>query len=196
LTRLYSASAFNIAIQDGEAAGQSVPHVHVHVIPRKPGDMDGRGGGDAIYEMMEGVEGNIAQHQHQQQQQQQLKERDDANQATARSQAQTERRFPGPDNQTERKPRTESEMRDEADMLRRELQRDGVFSTTGPNTTASTSTAELGAAAAAGRVAAGYSSGNGNGNSLDWTSILRNVAWMVTGAGLASVYILSNRRSI
>jgi diadenosine tetraphosphate (Ap4A) HIT family hydrolase len=189
LTRLYSTSAFNIAIQDGEAAGQSVPHVHVHVIPRKPGDMDCRDGGDAIYEMMEGGEGNIAQHQ-------QLKERGDANQATARSQAQTQRRFSGPDNQPERKPRTESEMRDEADMLRRELQRDGVFSTTGPNTTASTSTAELGAAAAAGRVAAGYSSGNGNGNSLDWTSILRNVAWMVTGAGLASVYILSNRRSI
>jgi diadenosine tetraphosphate (Ap4A) HIT family hydrolase len=179
LTRLYSASAFNIAIQDGEAAGQSVPHVHVHVIPRKPGDMDSRGGGDAIYEMMEGSEGNIAQHQ----QHQQLKERDDANQATGRSQAQTDRKFPGPGNQPERKLRTESEMRDEANMLRRELQRDGVFSTSGPKTTASTSTAELGA-------------GSGYGNLLDWTSILRNVAWMVTGAGLASIYILSNRRSI
>lgn len=28
----YEAAALNIAIQDGERAGQSVPHVHVHVM--------------------------------------------------------------------------------------------------------------------------------------------------------------------
>ena len=28
-------NAFNIATQDGRAAGQSVPHVHFHIIPRK-----------------------------------------------------------------------------------------------------------------------------------------------------------------
>jgi bis(5'-adenosyl)-triphosphatase len=33
-----SCEAFNIAVQDGEAAGQSVPHVHVHLLPRKRGD--------------------------------------------------------------------------------------------------------------------------------------------------------------
>lgn len=37
--------AFNIGINVGEAAGQTVPHVHVHVIPRREGDCeDPRGG--------------------------------------------------------------------------------------------------------------------------------------------------------
>jgi bis(5'-adenosyl)-triphosphatase len=30
--------AFNVAVQDGVAAGQSVPHVHVHILPRVVGD--------------------------------------------------------------------------------------------------------------------------------------------------------------
>jgi bis(5'-adenosyl)-triphosphatase len=29
---------FNIAMQDGKKAGQSVPHVHVHILPRKGGE--------------------------------------------------------------------------------------------------------------------------------------------------------------
>jgi bis(5'-adenosyl)-triphosphatase len=33
-----SCEAFNVAVQDGEAAGQSVPHAHVHLLPRKRGD--------------------------------------------------------------------------------------------------------------------------------------------------------------
>lgn len=38
-------SGFNIGINDGEAAGQTVPHAHIHVIPRFPGDVpDPRGG--------------------------------------------------------------------------------------------------------------------------------------------------------
>ena len=37
--------AFNVGINDGEAAGQTVPHAHVHVIPRYSGDVpDPRGG--------------------------------------------------------------------------------------------------------------------------------------------------------
>jgi diadenosine tetraphosphate (Ap4A) HIT family hydrolase len=37
--------AFNIGINDGRAAGQTVPHGHVHVIPRHQGDSpDPRGG--------------------------------------------------------------------------------------------------------------------------------------------------------
>lgn len=32
------ATAFNVAVQDGLAAGQSVSHVHVHVLPRTEGD--------------------------------------------------------------------------------------------------------------------------------------------------------------
>lgn len=34
----YGADAFNVAVQDGRAAGQSVPHVHVHILPRRSGD--------------------------------------------------------------------------------------------------------------------------------------------------------------
>lgn len=36
---------FNIGVNDGEAAGQTVPHAHIHVIPRTAGDVsDPRGG--------------------------------------------------------------------------------------------------------------------------------------------------------
>lgn len=34
----FKAEALTFAIQDGVAAGQSVPHVHIHLLPRKPGD--------------------------------------------------------------------------------------------------------------------------------------------------------------
>ncbi|MBI2532444.1 MAG: HIT family protein [Deltaproteobacteria bacterium] len=36
---------FNVGINDGEAAGQSVPHVHVHLIPRRRGDVESPRGG-------------------------------------------------------------------------------------------------------------------------------------------------------
>ncbi|WP_435100678.1 HIT family protein [Halarchaeum sp. P4] len=32
------ADAVNVGVNDGEAAGQEVPHVHVHVVPRFEGD--------------------------------------------------------------------------------------------------------------------------------------------------------------
>jgi len=36
---------YNIGLNDGEAAGQTVPHVHLHLIPRRAGDVaDPRGG--------------------------------------------------------------------------------------------------------------------------------------------------------
>ncbi len=38
-------AAYNIGINDGKAAGQTVPHLHMHLIPRYEGDvMDPRGG--------------------------------------------------------------------------------------------------------------------------------------------------------
>lgn len=38
-------SSFNIGINDGPAAGQTVPHCHIHLIPRYTGDVkDPRGG--------------------------------------------------------------------------------------------------------------------------------------------------------
>ena len=35
----FNARAFDWSIQDGEAAGQTVPHLHLHLIPRKPDDL-------------------------------------------------------------------------------------------------------------------------------------------------------------
>lgn len=35
----YGCDAFNVSVQDGRAAGQSVPHVHVHILPRFAGDL-------------------------------------------------------------------------------------------------------------------------------------------------------------
>ena len=55
------AGSFNIAVQDGSGAGQTVPHVHVHVIPRIAGETakDPRTAGDAIYEGMAAEGGNV-----------------------------------------------------------------------------------------------------------------------------------------
>ncbi|KAJ9138914.1 HIT domain-containing protein [Pleurostoma richardsiae] len=55
------AGSFNIALQDGPEAGQTVSHVHVHVIPRirgataKPADT----AGDELYEQMTDERGNV-----------------------------------------------------------------------------------------------------------------------------------------
>ena len=41
----FDVHAFNIGINDGSEAGQTIEHAHVHVIPRRQGDMpDPRGG--------------------------------------------------------------------------------------------------------------------------------------------------------
>ena len=41
----YHPDGFNIGINDGAAAGQTVPHLHIHLIPRFIGDVaDPRGG--------------------------------------------------------------------------------------------------------------------------------------------------------
>lgn len=99
--RVFKASALNIAMQDGVDAGQSVPHVHMHIIPRKAQDLEDRGGGDAIYGMLEGEEGDVGKH---------LRERDGERPS-----------FPKVD-EAARKPRSEEEMEKEADALRREMQ--------------------------------------------------------------------------
>lgn len=43
-------TAFNVAVQDGKAAGQSVPHVHVHILPRSGGDFERN---DDVYDALE-----------------------------------------------------------------------------------------------------------------------------------------------
>ncbi len=43
--RTHRPDGFNIGINDGAAAGQTVPHLHMHLIPRYQGDQaDPRGG--------------------------------------------------------------------------------------------------------------------------------------------------------
>nr|WP_228530930.1 MULTISPECIES: DUF3427 domain-containing protein [Myxococcaceae] len=45
ILRHYPAEGFNLGVNAGEVAGQTVPHLHLHVIPRVPGDVpDPRGG--------------------------------------------------------------------------------------------------------------------------------------------------------
>jgi len=41
LIKLYKADGIDLAIQDGKYAGQSVEHFHIHLIPRKKGDIKG-----------------------------------------------------------------------------------------------------------------------------------------------------------
>lgn len=98
LTRLYKADAFNIAIQDGSAAGQSVPHVHCHVIPRQKDDA---GGDDKVHEWLEGEEGNVGRHQQE-----------------------AERRAGEWKKDEDRKPRTKEQMQEEAKWLQEEMARD------------------------------------------------------------------------
>ena len=45
LVEIHSPDAFNVGINVGEAAGQTVGHVHIHLIPRYNGDMDNPRGG-------------------------------------------------------------------------------------------------------------------------------------------------------
>ena len=101
IERVYNATSLNVAMQDGADAGQSVPHVHTHIIPRRKADLNDRGGSDVIYDMLEGEEGNVGK---------QLREL-----------SEERPRFPKPDNEA-RKPRSEEEMAEEAQRLAQEIE--------------------------------------------------------------------------
>lgn len=45
LDKTYQPDSFNIGINDGPAAGQTVPHVHMHLIPRYSSETDDPRGG-------------------------------------------------------------------------------------------------------------------------------------------------------
>ncbi|KAJ2083818.1 Dinucleoside triphosphate hydrolase [Coemansia sp. RSA 988] len=60
IERLYSADGLTLCIQDGGAAGQTVPHVHLHVIPRHTGDFTNN---DDIYSVLDGT-GQVPKHTH------------------------------------------------------------------------------------------------------------------------------------
>ena len=46
----HGAHALSVALQDGPAAGQTVPHLHVHVLPRHRGDLDDN---DTVYDLID-----------------------------------------------------------------------------------------------------------------------------------------------
>ncbi|KAK4838852.1 hypothetical protein QYF36_016984 [Acer negundo] len=54
----HKASSLTFSIQDGPQAGQTVPHVHIHIVPRKGGDFENN---DEIYEAMDVKEKELKQ---------------------------------------------------------------------------------------------------------------------------------------
>ncbi|KAJ6141904.1 hypothetical protein N7497_011003 [Penicillium chrysogenum] len=112
--RVYGATSLNIAIQDGAHAGQSVPHVHAHIIPRKAADLDHAGGMDAIYDLLDGDEGDLGKA---------FKNAVSTEEGWEWKYCEFGRRsrFPVVDNDA-RKPRDEEDMRTEAEMLAREME--------------------------------------------------------------------------
>ncbi|CAK9193688.1 unnamed protein product [Sphagnum troendelagicum] len=57
LEPFYNASSLTFTIQDGPKAGQTVPHVHVHILPRKDGDFENN---DEIYDVIDEKEKELA----------------------------------------------------------------------------------------------------------------------------------------
>jgi diadenosine tetraphosphate (Ap4A) HIT family hydrolase len=45
LNNEFTPDGYNIGVNEGEAAGQTIPHLHVHVIPRYAGDVEEPRGG-------------------------------------------------------------------------------------------------------------------------------------------------------
>jgi diadenosine tetraphosphate (Ap4A) HIT family hydrolase len=45
LDSLHPVDGFNIGVNEGEAAGQTIEHLHIHLIPRFAGDVENPRGG-------------------------------------------------------------------------------------------------------------------------------------------------------
>lgn len=109
---MYHADALNVAVQDGAEAGQSVNHVHVHIIPRRRGDVEG----DEIYDRMDGKEGNLGRVW---EEFWSLQKRRGEREEMPEKEIQG-----GPDAEGKRVNRSEEEMRREAELLRSEMEKD------------------------------------------------------------------------
>ncbi|KAI9839238.1 MAG: hypothetical protein M1819_003232 [Sarea resinae] len=116
--RVFGATSLNIAIQDGVDAGQSVDHVHAHVIPRKKDDL-GKGGTDRVYSMLEGDEGDVGAFLEERKRE---REREAAG-VNGNGEGTRRAKFPVVDDAA-RKPRGEDEMRKEAEWLAKEMEAD------------------------------------------------------------------------
>ncbi|UKJ88791.2 bis-(5'-nucleosyl)-[tri-or tetra-] phosphatase [Theileria orientalis] len=56
LEKMYKGTSCSIIVQDGPEAGQTIPHLHAHIIPRKKDDMEDP---DSIYEKVDNNEGTL-----------------------------------------------------------------------------------------------------------------------------------------
>lgn len=125
IERVYGATSLNIAIQDGVDAGQSVPHVHTHIIPRKRADLDHKGGTDAIYGMLDGEEGDLGRIHREIQMQKNVEVLQESSTGAILTEGGRKRRsnFPAVDNES-RTPRSAEDMEREALMLAAEMEKE------------------------------------------------------------------------
>ncbi|PIA59723.1 hypothetical protein AQUCO_00400549v1 [Aquilegia coerulea] len=56
LEKYHKAASLTLAIQDGPQAGQTVPHVHIHILPRKVADFEQN---DEIYDALDVKEAEL-----------------------------------------------------------------------------------------------------------------------------------------
>jgi len=99
--KAYNGDGLTVACQDGPAAGQSIPHVHFHILPRKfQGDLF-QSNRDAVYPAVEKAESELLE---------QVAESSPRREPTAEPLRM--------DADVERKPRELEEMIKEADWLR------------------------------------------------------------------------------
>lgn len=112
LERVFKADALNVAVQDGVEAGQSVPHVHVHIIPRRKDDVVR---GDEVYEKMDSREGNLGEVW---EEFYRMQRRRSSLESSGHHDIES-----GEEAEARRRNRTEDEMRKEAEWLRWEMDR-------------------------------------------------------------------------